>query len=48
MPRLLRYVLRRIGLALVTLAGVVVFVFLLTHILPSNPAARCVPAPGER
>jgi len=39
MPRLLRYVLRRIGLALVTLAGVVVFVFLLTHILPSNPAA---------
>lgn len=31
--------MRRIGLAMVTLAGVVVFVFLLTHILPSNPAA---------
>ena len=39
MPRLLGYLLRRIGLAAVTLAGVVVFVFLLTHILPSNPAA---------
>lgn len=39
MPRLLGYALRRIGLAVVTLAGVVVFVFLLTHILPSNPAA---------
>ncbi len=39
MPRLLSYLLRRIGLAVVTLAGVVVFVFLLTHILPSNPAA---------
>jgi len=38
-PRLLSYLLRRIGLAVVTLAGVVVFVFLLTHILPSNPAA---------
>jgi peptide/nickel transport system permease protein len=39
MPHLLRYVLRRIGLAVITLAGVAVFVFLLTHILPSNPAA---------
>jgi ABC-type dipeptide/oligopeptide/nickel transport system permease component len=39
MPHLLKYLLRRIGLAIVTLAGVVVFVFLLTHILPSNPAA---------
>lgn len=39
MPRLLGYLLRRTGLAIVTLAGVVVFVFLLTHILPSNPAA---------
>lgn len=39
MPRLLGYLLRRIGLAAVTLAGVVVFVFLLTHVLPSNPAA---------
>jgi peptide/nickel transport system permease protein len=39
MPHLLQYLLRRIGLAIVTLAGVVVFVFLLTHILPSNPAA---------
>jgi peptide/nickel transport system permease protein len=39
MPHLLRYLLRRIGLAIITLAGVAVFVFLLTHILPSNPAA---------
>lgn len=39
MPHLLSYVSRRVGLALVTLAGVAVFVFLLTHILPSNPAA---------
>jgi peptide/nickel transport system permease protein len=39
MPRFLRYLLRRIGLAVITLAGVAVFVFLLTHILPSNPAA---------
>jgi peptide/nickel transport system permease protein len=39
LPHLLRYLLRRTGLALVTLAGVAVFVFLLTHILPSNPAA---------
>ena len=39
MPHFLRYLLRRIGLAIITLAGVAVFVFLLTHILPSNPAA---------
>ncbi|HSB89495.1 MAG TPA: ABC transporter permease [Anaerolineales bacterium] len=39
MPHFLRYLLRRIGLAVITLAGVAVFVFLLTHILPSNPAA---------
>jgi peptide/nickel transport system permease protein len=39
LPHLLKYLLRRTGLAVVTLAGVVVFVFLLTHILPSNPAA---------
>jgi len=39
LPHLLSYVSRRVGLALVTLAGVAVFVFLLTHILPSNPAA---------
>ncbi len=39
MPHLLRYLLRRIGLAIITLGGVVVFVFLLTRILPSNPAA---------
>jgi peptide/nickel transport system permease protein len=39
LPHLLKYLLRRTGLAIVTLAGVVVFVFLLTHVLPSNPAA---------
>jgi peptide/nickel transport system permease protein len=39
MPSLLNYILRRLGLALLTLAGVAVFVFILTHILPSNPAA---------
>jgi peptide/nickel transport system permease protein len=38
-PHLLSYVSRRVGLALITLAGVAVFVFLLTHVLPSNPAA---------
>ena len=33
-----RYVLRRLGLAVVTLAGIVVIVFGVTHILPGNPA----------
>ena len=39
MPPLVRYILRRLLLAVVTLSGVVVAVFVLTHILPSNPAA---------
>lgn len=39
MPPLVRYVLRRLMLAIVTLAGVVVVVFIMTHILPSDPAA---------
>jgi len=39
MPPLARYILRRVGLAVVTLVGVVLAVFVLTHILPSNPAA---------
>jgi len=34
-----RYVLRRLGLAVITLAGVAVVVFILTHILPADPAA---------
>lgn len=38
MPQVLRYILRRVLLALATLVGVVVAVFILTHILPSNPA----------
>lgn len=38
MPQVLRYILRRVLLAMVTLVGVVVAVFILTHILPSNPA----------
>jgi len=33
-----RYVIRRLGLAVLTLAGIVVVVFVLTHILPGNPA----------
>ncbi|HMK08956.1 MAG TPA: ABC transporter permease [Anaerolineales bacterium] len=39
MPHLARYLFRRTGLAVITLIGVVIFVFLLTHVLPSNPAA---------
>jgi peptide/nickel transport system permease protein len=33
-----RYVIRRLGLAVITLAGIVIVVFVLTHILPGNPA----------
>src|SRR5215831_2382719 len=33
-----RYVIRRLGLAVLTLAGIVIVVFVLTHILPGNPA----------
>jgi len=33
-----RYVVRRLGLAVLTLAGIVVVVFMVTHILPGNPA----------
>lgn len=32
------YIVRRLGLAVITLFGVIVAVFLLTHILPGNPA----------
>ena len=32
------YVIRRLGLAVMTLAGIVIVVFVLTHILPGNPA----------
>lgn len=39
MVSLRRYVLRRLGLALLTLCGVVVAVFIITRILPGNPAA---------
>jgi peptide/nickel transport system permease protein len=38
MPLIARYILRRLSLAAVTLAGVVVVVFILTHLLPGNPA----------
>ena len=48
MPPLLRYVSRRLLLAAITLLGVVVAVFLLTHVLPSNPAAlRAGPLASE-
>jgi len=33
-----RYVIRRLSLAVLTLAGIVVAVFMVTHILPGNPA----------
>jgi peptide/nickel transport system permease protein len=33
-----RYVVRRLGLAVLTLAGIAIIVFLVTHILPGNPA----------
>lgn len=33
-----RYLVRRLGLAVLTLAGIVVVVFAVTHILPGNPA----------
>lgn len=33
-----RYIVRRLALAVVTLAGIIVAVFLVTHILPGNPA----------
>ena len=33
-----RYVIRRLGLAVLTLAGIIVVVFIVTHILPGNPA----------
>jgi peptide/nickel transport system permease protein len=39
MPPVARYTLRRLLLAAVTLVGVVIAVFLMTHILPSDPAA---------
>ena len=39
MPPIARYTLRRLVLAGITLVGVVIAVFLLTHILPSDPAA---------
>ncbi len=35
---MLRYVLRRLGLAVITVVGIVVIVFGVTHILPGNPA----------
>jgi ABC-type dipeptide/oligopeptide/nickel transport system permease component len=33
-----RYVVKRLGLAVLTLAGIVVLVFIVTHVLPGNPA----------
>ncbi len=39
MSPLTRYIVRRLLLAVVTLVGVVIAVFLLTHVLPGNPAA---------
>lgn len=48
MPPLARYVLRRLLLAFITLIGVVVVVFILTNILPGNPAAlRAGPLANE-
>jgi peptide/nickel transport system permease protein len=39
MSPLTRYIVRRLLLAVVTLVGIVIAVFLLTHVLPGNPAA---------
>lgn len=39
MPPVARYTLRRLLLAAITLVGVMIAVFLMTHILPSDPAA---------
>ena len=39
MPPVARYTLRRLVLAAITMVGVVIAVFLMTHILPSDPAA---------
>ncbi|MGD2050562.1 MAG: ABC transporter permease, partial [Chloroflexota bacterium] len=48
MSPLARYVFRRLLLATVTLVGVVVVVFILTNILPGNPAAlRAGPLASE-
>lgn len=33
-----RYIIRRLGLAVLTLAGIAIVVFIVTHILPGNPA----------
>ena len=45
---LARYLARRLALTVVTLAGVVVVVFFVTHILPGNPAAvRAGPLASE-
>ena len=48
MPPFVGYILRRLALAAVTLAGVVVAVFIMTHLLPSDPAAlRAGPLASE-
>lgn len=39
MPPILRYILGRLGLTIIALFGVIVIVFCLTRLLPSNPAA---------
>ncbi|NIM95333.1 MAG: ABC transporter permease subunit [Anaerolineales bacterium] len=48
MPPLARYTLRRLVLTVITLFGVVIAVFIMTHILPSDPAAlRAGPLASE-
>ncbi len=48
MSPVVRYILRRLLLAAITLVGVVIAVFIMTHILPSNPAAlRAGPLASE-
>ena len=43
-----RYLVRRLALTVVTLAGVVVVVFFMTHLLPGNPAVlRAGPLANE-
>jgi dipeptide transport system permease protein len=48
MPPLARYILRRLLLTAITLVGVVITVFIMTHILPSDPVAlRAGPLASE-
>jgi ABC-type dipeptide/oligopeptide/nickel transport system permease component len=46
--KLIRYLVRRILLAIPTLFGIVVLVFLLLHLAPGSPASAGSPESGRR